>query len=118
MATKSTNDKTENLEILKELLIKSINDNDVKIYLFGSWARQSNKNSSDIDIGIWHPGSPGPEFFTLLRNILEESTFPYNVDIVDLVHATPALVENVQKEGILWTDSVNVYGQPTAPYHA
>lgn len=99
-----SSDKTKNLEVLKELLLQSINDDGVKIYLFGSWARQSNRNSSDIDIGIWHPGSPGPEFFTHLRDILEESTFPYRVDIVDLVHADPDLFENVQKDGVLWTD--------------
>jgi len=96
--------ETATLAGLRELLLHCVNDPAVKVYLFGSWARQTNKNSSDIDIGIWHPGSPGPEFFTRLRNTLEESSIPYRVDIVDLVHADPSLLENVRKEGILWTD--------------
>ena len=92
------------LKRLKDLLLQTINDENVKIYLFGSWARGTNKNSSDIDIGIWHPSSPGPEFFVHLRDLLEESTIPYRVDLVDLVHADPALRSRAQKEGILWND--------------
>ena len=102
-----TNDSADTLKILKvlkNLLFCAIGDESVKIYLFGSWARNTNKNSSDIDIGIWHPTSPGPEFFMHLRDLLEESVLPYRVDIVDLVHADPALIAKVQKEGILWND--------------
>ena len=97
-------DKPDILEVLKDLLLRSINDQDVKVYLFGSWAKKTNKNSSDIDIGIWHPAAPGPEFFVRLRNLVEESSIPYRVDIVDLVHADPAISRNVQQEGVLWTD--------------
>ena len=98
----SSADIPEALRRLRDLLLQTINDRNVKIYLFGSYARGTNKNSSDIDIGIWHPSSPGPEFFMHLRDILEESTIPYRVDLVDLVHADPALMDKVQKEGILW----------------
>ena len=97
-------DKPDILEVLKELLLRSINDQGVKVYLFGSWAKKTNKQSSDIDIGIWHPASPGPEFFVRLRNLVEESAIPYRVDIVDLVHADPGIRQNVLKEGILWKD--------------
>ncbi len=102
--TNSPVDKSDVLRRLRDLLHQSINDQNVKIYLFGSWARGTNKKSSDIDVGIWHPSSPGPEFFAHLRDLLEESTIPYRVDLVDLVHADPALRDKVQKEGLLWND--------------
>jgi len=100
----STGDMPESLSSLKNILLKAIGDRRVKIYLFGSWSQNRNRNSSDIDIGIWHPASPGPEFFMNLRNLVEESTIPYRVDIVDLNHADSSFVEKVQEEGILWTD--------------
>lgn len=102
--TSGSTDMPEVLKKLKDLLIMTIDDRNIKIYLFGSWARGTNKNSSDIDIGIYHPSSPGPEFFMQLRDLIEESTIPYRVDLVDLVHADASLRDNVQKEGILWND--------------
>jgi len=102
--TSSSADMSDVIRRLRDLLLQTINDQNVKIYLFGSWARGTNKNSSDIDVGIWHPSSPGPEFFMNLRDLLEESTIPYRVDLVDLVHADPALLDKVRKEGILWND--------------
>ena len=104
MAIEAVTGESKILEKLKTLLFGAINKSNIQIYLFGSWARESNRSSSDIDIAIWYPDSPGPEFFTNLRDLLEESSIPYRVDIVDLVHADPTLIEKVQKEGILWTD--------------
>ena len=94
----------EVLTDLKKLLLPAISERRVKVYLLGSWARGTEKKSSDIDIGIFHPASPGPEFFAQLRDRVEESTVPYRVDIIDLVHADPAFLEKVHKEGIVWSD--------------
>ncbi|MGE4273501.1 MAG: nucleotidyltransferase family protein [Desulfitobacterium sp.] len=94
----------EVLTALKELILPAISDQHVKVYLLGSWAKGTEKNSSDIDIGIWHPSSPGPEFFAQLRDLVEESTIPYRVDIIDLVHADQAFLGKMQKEGVLWSD--------------
>ncbi len=33
-------DKPDILEVLKELLLRSINDQGVKVYLFGSWLKK------------------------------------------------------------------------------
>ncbi len=101
--TKSVPDSLKPLNNLKNILLEAINDPQVKIYLFGSWARSTPKNSSDIDIGIWHPAFPGAEFFMHLRDLVEESTIPYRVDIVDLNHADPVIIDKVQTEGILWS---------------
>lgn len=94
----------EVLKKLKDLLFSAINNNEVKIYLFGSWARNTNKTSSDIDIAIWHPFSPGPEFFVQLRDLIEESTLPYRVDLIDLNHVDPVIKDKILQEGILWND--------------
>lgn len=35
---------------------------------------------------------------------LEESSIPYDVDLVDLRHADPALIEEIRRDGVKWPD--------------
>jgi hypothetical protein len=37
-----------------------------------------------------------------LAEILEESSIPYDVDIVDLRRAAPSLIDEVRREGVKW----------------
>jgi hypothetical protein len=37
-----------------------------------------------------------------LAEILEESSIPYDVDIVDLRIAAPSLIDEVRREGVIW----------------
>ena len=71
-----------------------------KIYLFGSRARGESTPYSDVDIAI---KSDGLDFKELakIRFAIEESNFPYKVDLVDLSKA-PYLSKVVAKEGIRW----------------
>jgi hypothetical protein len=39
-----------------------------------------------------------------LETEIEESTVPYEVDLVDLRYADPALFDEVRREGIKWRD--------------
>ena len=98
----------KNLLQVKELVVNELSDYDAQVYLFGSWARGEQKRTSDVDIGIQHDGEIVPSVFMHIRFLLEESTIPYRVDVVDLLHAGEVLVEKVKKEGILWKDYLNV----------
>ncbi|UFU00202.1 nucleotidyltransferase domain-containing protein [Radiobacillus kanasensis] len=40
------------LKDLKTIIFDVLKEDNVKVYLFGSWARQEEKNSSDIDVAI------------------------------------------------------------------
>ncbi|WP_163530096.1 nucleotidyltransferase domain-containing protein [Halobacillus ihumii] len=40
------------LNELRELVVDHFSSEQVRVYLFGSWARQEEKQSSDIDIAI------------------------------------------------------------------
>lgn len=74
----------KHLLFLKSTLKKYISDDNAKLYIFGSRAKGSHKEFSDIDIAIdTHKKIPDD---ILLKIILEfeESTLPYEVDIVDL----------------------------------
>ncbi|WP_077624205.1 nucleotidyltransferase family protein [Sediminibacillus massiliensis] len=95
------------LEQLKSILNEQLGKEKARIYLFGSWARQEEKNSSDIDIAIESHSPISPFKWNKLIEQIEESTIPYKVDVVDLHEAKESLVQQVKKEGILWKDYVN-----------
>lgn len=103
------------LKQLKSILHEQLADEAARVYLFGSWAREEEKQSSDIDIAIetqyviprykWH----------LLIEKIEESTIPYRVDVLDLDNANDALVCQVKEEGILWIEYGNDWKQQKKP---
>lgn len=90
------------LEMVKKVVLAALEKYDVKIYLFGSWARQSEKRSSDIDIAIEHEGDLPATVLPELRTMLEESNIPYRIDVLDLTLAEDFLRRKVIKEGIAW----------------
>ena len=65
--------RSDTLENLKYMVLYKFKDKDVKIFLFGSWAKGKEKHTSDIDIGIC-----GPDLFSqelaFLRQEIEDST--------------------------------------------
>ena len=75
----------------------------VRIYLFGSWARGEAKRSSDVDIAI-----ESREDMSFLigefREALENSCIVYNVDVVDMNFAAESLCKKIREEGIVWKD--------------
>jgi len=87
------------IEDLKSFLKEFFKDVNVQIYLFGSRARGDNSPFSDIDIGFL-TDEEITEKLVLLREILENSNFPYKVDLVDL--SSSELKEVVLKEGERW----------------
>ncbi len=89
---------------VRDLIVTGLANVDARIYLFGSWARGEQKRTSDIDIAIEHQGNVTPEIFMKIRELLEESSIPYRVDVVDLVKAGSMLAQKVKEEGILWQD--------------
>src|SRR5699024_585611 len=84
---------------LRELVTGQLSSEEVRIYLFGSWARQEEKQSSDIDIAIDTDRPLDVRKWNDLIEKIEESTIPYKVDVVDLQHSSPKLVEQVKEEG-------------------
>ena len=85
---------------LREFIREFFRGKPVKVYLFGSRARGDNSPYSDVDIAFESEVDIRKEL-TLLREVVEESSLPYKVDLVDLKKA-PYLRETVEREGIRW----------------
>ena len=89
-------------ERVREIVMGVLGDEDVRVYLFGSCATGSLRPSSDIDVAIEPRRSLAQASFATLRERLEESDVPYDVDVIDLTTVSPEFAHRVRREGILW----------------
>jgi len=90
------------LDKVKQIVSEHLKGFGVKLYLFGSWARQEERPTSDIDLAIWSDQSLPTGILAKLRTALEEAAIPYPVELVDLGEADEVFVSQVMKEGIEW----------------
>jgi len=84
------------------MVLDALGAHDAAVWLFGSCARGDVRQHSDIDVAILPREDLPIGFFGELEADIEESTIPYDVDLVDLRHADGALVDAVRREGIPW----------------
>jgi predicted nucleotidyltransferase len=90
----------------KELMIRLLKAlyPDVKIYLFGSRARGTHTERSDIDLAL----DAGRQLSFLeiarARNVLDTLYIPQKIDIVDIYSVPENLRNIIAKEGILWSN--------------
>ena len=92
------------IERLRRIVLDALGEHDAAVYLFGSMATGPVRHASDIDVGILPREELPPSFLALLADDIEESTIPYDVDLVDLRKMEPALREHVIRTGIKWRD--------------
>jgi len=91
------------LEQVRAIVLRALDGQRVRIWLFGSSATGDARPRSDIDVAI-EADSPIPgAILSEIADALEESTVPYVVEVVDLANAGDALRQSVYEGGILWT---------------
>lgn len=98
--------KPENkyLEQLKKIVLDYARDLPMKIYLIGSRAHGNARRTSDVDIAILPLGTIPEFFFSNLSEIIEESTVPYFVDLVDLSQLDELSRKKFLRGAISWKD--------------
>ena len=90
------------LDELRRMVLDALGEGDAEVWLFGSCARDEVMQHSDIDIAILSSGELPSGLLANLAADIEESSIPYEVDLVDLRHAAPSLIEEVRREGLKW----------------
>ena len=90
------------IEELRRMVLAALGEHDAEVWLFGSCARGEVLQHSDIDIAILPRDDLPSGFFSDLAESAEESSIPYDVDIVDLRDAAPTLIDEVRREGVKW----------------
>ena len=73
-----------------------------RLYLFGSRARGQAARASDIDIAIVPDAPLLPGTLARIRDALEESTIPFEVEVVDLSCVDEPFRRRVLAEAIAW----------------
>ncbi len=84
------------------MVLEALADREAEVWLFGSCARDDVMQHSDIDIAVLPHSELADDFFAGLSDRIEQSTIPYNVDLVDLRTAAPTLLDEVRREGVKW----------------
>jgi uncharacterized protein len=90
------------IEELRRMVLATLGEHAAEVWLFGSCARRDPRQHSDIDVAILPRDELPCGFFAELAAEIEDSTIPYDVDLVDLRHADAALAEAVRREGVKW----------------
>ena len=74
----------------------------VKIYLFGSRARQTHSKWSDIDLaldgGCQLPNAKVDE----IKSVLEATNMPYKVDVLDFYSVSADMQASIKRDGKIW----------------
>lgn len=88
---------------LKKLVLESLTKRpDIQVYLFGSRAKNSARETSDVDIALLSKQAVSNQLIVMLRDKIEESNIPYQVDIVDLNTVNDALKTKFLEGAIKW----------------
>ena len=75
-----------------------------KVYLFGSRARHTHNDRSDIDIAIDVGQKVDRIKVGEIRDMLNASHIPYKIDIVDIHNVNEAMKTSILRDGILWKE--------------
>jgi uncharacterized protein len=92
------------LDELRRIVLDKLGERDAAVYLFGSMATGEVRQASDIDIAILPRTELPRGFFSELADTIDESTIPYDVDLIDLRDVGPDFREAVLRTGIRWRD--------------
>lgn len=89
---------------LKNEALRILQNEKVKIVLFGSRAGNNYNRYSDVDIGVIPYGEFDRGKITFLKEKTEEINIPYKVDIVNFEEVSEAFKKEALKEAIVWKD--------------
>lgn len=92
------------LNEIRDTVLQFLIREKIKIFLFGSRARNDNYSSSDIDIGIIPYGVFDENKITLLKEKIENLNIPYKIELVDFRYVSEDFKKEAFKNMILWKD--------------
>lgn len=96
--------KKDYLLLLRKLILNYVRSYPIKVYLYGSRAKGTAHKTSDVDIALLSDAKLPVGFIAKLKELIEESSIPYHVDVVDLNQVGDNFRNQVLKEAKLWND--------------
>lgn len=92
------------LSELRDLVLNELKNEKVKIFIFGSRAREDNYQASDVDIGYIPYDKFDDKKITMLKYKLENSNIPYKVEIVNFNNVSEEFKQEALKDIEIWKD--------------
>ena len=92
----------DDIRAAMRIAVRELGAQPARLYLFGSRARGEAARASDIDIAILPDAPLEPGTLARIRDALEESTIPYEVDVIDLSSVDERFRRKVLAEAIEW----------------
>ena len=92
------------LEQLKSLVLDSLKNENVKVFLFGSRAREDNYRTSDVDVGFIPKGDYNKSKISFLKEKVEDLNIPYKVQIVNFDTVSEDFKKEALKDIVVWRD--------------
>ncbi len=90
------------LNMLKEIILSIVDVGKVMVFLFGSRISKQYASRSDVDIGLLSEEKLPEKLFHQIRNEIDASIVPWEVDIVDFTRVDHSFKQEVLKEIVIW----------------
>ena len=90
------------MDILKEIILSRIDTEKVMVFLFGSRAFDHYPSRADVDIGLLTDDKLPPHLFHKIRNAVDDSIIPLEIDLVDFTRANTSFKEAALKDIVIW----------------
>ncbi|OGI20752.1 MAG: hypothetical protein A3B68_09455 [Candidatus Melainabacteria bacterium RIFCSPHIGHO2_02_FULL_34_12] len=89
---------------LKEYILDFLENEEVKVFLFGSRAKGDNAPTSDVDIGLLphKNGTFDRSKVSLLKEKIEDLNIPYKVEIVTFDETSNDFKKFAMKDIVIW----------------
>lgn len=85
-------------EILNRIVIEPLKSHGASVYIFGSRATGKHHSHSDVDI-LYRTKSPlPPGFISDLKEKMEESRFPFTLDLVNEMDLADSYWDSVEQQ--------------------
>ena len=92
--------RPDQLEIVQDILLKHLPAG-VKVWVFGSRANWTTKDSSDLDLALGGESKLSHKVLGALKDAFEGSALPYTVDVVDLNRIGDSFRKIVESQKVL-----------------
>lgn len=90
------------LKTLKEIILSIVDKKKVMVFLFGSRASGRYNSSADADIGLLADKKLPVSLYHQIRNAIDESIIPLEVDIIDFTRVDQTFKEETLRNIVIW----------------
>lgn len=90
---------SQEIKFIKKTISNHFNFDDVTVILFGSYAKGTARQSSDIDLALKSDTPLNASKWQELESELEDSDFPKKVDVIDYQRVTQEFQKVIDEQG-------------------